>query len=143
MTSSNTHETFDRTEEVKQGTNRGFGLVFTAVFALIAAYQWSHAGSSWPYWAGAAVAILLVSLFAPATLAPLARSWMRLALALSKVTTPVIMAVIFFGSVLPTGLLMRLFGKDPLRLKWHKKEATYWIVRAPEGPAPKSFTRQF
>jgi hypothetical protein len=143
MTGNNTHEAFDRTEEVKQGTNRGFGAVFTVVFVLIAAYQWWHAGSSWPYWAGAAVAILLVSLFAPAALAPLARLWMRLALLLSKVMTPVIMAVIFFGSVLPTGLLMRLFGKDPLRLKWHKKDATYWIARTPEGPASESFTRQF
>jgi hypothetical protein len=143
MTSTDTHETFDRTEEAEQTSNRGFGVVFTVVFALIAASQWSHAGSSWPYWAGAAVVILLVSLFAPAMLAPMARLWMRLALALSKVMTPVIMAVIFFGSVLPTGFLMRLFGKDPLRLKWHKKEATYWIARTPEGPAPESFTKQF
>jgi cell division protein FtsW (lipid II flippase) len=142
MTGANTHETFDRTEEVQQSSNRGFGVVFAVVFALIAAYQWRHAGA-WPYWAGAAAAILLVSLLAPGTLAPMARLWMRLALALSKVMTPVIMAVIFFGSVLPTGFLMRLFGKDPLRLKWHEKDATYWIARTPEGPAPESFTRQF
>jgi hypothetical protein len=143
MSGSRTHETFDRSEEVKESSNRSFGLVFTVVFALIAAYQWWHARPSWPYWAGVAVAICLVSIFAPATLAPLNRLWMRLALALSKLMTPAIMAVLFFGSVLPTGLVLRLLGKDPLRLKWHKESDTYWISRTPEGPAPSSFRKQY
>jgi hypothetical protein len=143
MTSTRAHESFDRTEEIKHSTDRSFGLVFTVVFALIAAYQWWHTGSSWPYWAGAALVILLVSIFAPATLAPLNRLWMRLALALSKIMTPVIMAVLFFGSVLPTGLIMRLLGKDPLRLRWNKESGTYWVSRTPEGPAPGSFRKQY
>src|SRR5262245_66597021 len=125
MISSRTHETFDRAEEITHNTHRSFGLLFTTVLALIAAYQWWRSGPSWPYWVGAAVVVLLVSVFTPATLGPLNRLWARFALALSKVTTPAIMAVLFFGSVLPTGLVLRLLRQDPLRLKWDKEGDTY------------------
>jgi hypothetical protein len=53
------------------------------------------------------------------------------------------MAFVFFGAVLPTGLVMRALGKDPLRLKRQPDANSYWIERRPPGPAPKSMKDQF
>jgi hypothetical protein len=39
--------------------------------------------------------------------------------------------------------VLRLRGKDPLRLRLEKDAPSYWIVRQPPGPAPRSMTRQF
>ena len=137
------HEAFDRVEEAGIGSNRSFGAVFATVFGLIGAFGLWRGTAAWPYWLGAAAVFAIVTLFAPAVLAPLNRLWMRLAIALSKVTTPVVMAVLFFGTVLPTGLVMRLLGKDPLRLKWDAKASSYWIERSPPGPPPDSLKDQF
>jgi hypothetical protein len=137
------HESFERIEEIERGSNRGFGLVFVVVFALIAAYSAWRGGASWPWWAAAAGILAIVTLLIPGVLEPLNRLWMRLALALSKVVTPVVMAVLFFGTVLPTGLIMRLLRKDPLRLNWNPDARSYWIERQPPGPAPESMKNQF
>jgi hypothetical protein len=53
------------------------------------------------------------------------------------------MAFVFFGAVLPTGLIMRALGKDPLRLKRRPDANSYWIERHPPGPAHKSMKDQF
>jgi len=62
---------------------------------------------------------------------------------LHKVVNPIVMALVFFGTVLPTGLIMRALGKDPLRLKWQADAKSYWIERRPPGPAPESMKDQF
>ena len=55
-----------------------------------------------------------------------------------------VMALMFYGSFfLPMGLLMRMFGKDLLRLKREPEAASYWIVRDPPGPAPETMGKQF
>ena len=70
----------------------------------------------------------------PATLKPLNRMWFKFGLLLHKVVNPIVMALVFFGTVLPTGLIMRALGKDPLRLKWQPDANSYWIERRPPGP---------
>lgn len=137
------HESFERVEEIERGSNRSFGLVFVVVFGLIAAYSAWRGGASWPWWAAAAGMFALVTLLMPDILEPLNRLWMRLALALSKIVTPVVMAVLFFGTVLPTGLIMRLLRKDLLRLRWDRNAPSYWIERQPPGPEPESLKNQF
>jgi hypothetical protein len=56
---------------------------------------------------------------------------------------PIVMALVFFGTVLPTGLVMRALGRDPLRLKRRPNVNSYWIERRPPGPAPESMKDQF
>jgi hypothetical protein len=56
---------------------------------------------------------------------------------------PIVMAFVFFGAVLPTGLIMRAVGKDPMRLKCEPDANSYWIERRPPGPAPESLKDQF
>jgi len=56
--------------------------------------------------------------------------WMGLAEAISKVTTPIFLSVLYFIVVTPAGLVMRLFGRKPLR---HGGPAGFWVARAGAG----------
>lgn len=133
-----------RREHAKEGSSdRAFGFVFTAVFMIIGGVQLWH-GVSWaPAWFAVAAIILLISLARPAILGPANRLWMRFGLLLHKVVSPVVLGVLFFVAVTPTGLLMRVFGKDPLRLRRDPAAASYWIVRDDPGPAPETMKNQF
>jgi hypothetical protein len=68
---------------------------------------------------------------------------MRFGLALYRVVNPVVMALLFFVTVVPMGLAMRAFGRDALRLKRDKNAASYWILREPPGPSPETMKHQF
>jgi hypothetical protein len=130
-------------EPIARSSDRAFGLVFAAVFALIAVMPAWHAGAI-RLWALAVAAVFLVlALLRPGVLAPLNRIWAAIGLLLHKVVSPVALAVMFFGVLTPTGLLMRLFGKDPLRLRRDRAAASYWIERAPPGPTAESLRNQF
>ena len=76
-------------------------------------------------------------------LAPFNALWFRFGLLLHRVVSPVILALLFFTTVAPVGLLMRAFGKDPLRLKKDRAADSYWILREPPGPSPESMKQQF
>jgi hypothetical protein len=76
-------------------------------------------------------------------LSPLNRLWLRLGLLLQRITNPIVLGILFFGTVLPIGLLMRLAGKNPLRLGFDRDARSYWTPRQPPGPAPDTMPRQF
>lgn len=129
--------------KVKAGSDRNFGLTFAAVFALIA-FAPMISGRPARLWAvGIALAFAAAALLAPLALKSLNRLWMRLGLLLHHVVNPVIMALLFFGAVVPTGWVVRLRGGDLLRLKRDSSAETYWIKRDPPGPAPTSMSKQF
>ena len=137
------HEDFGRAGSVKRSSDRALGLVFAAVFAIIALWPlWSSgAVREWALIVGAAIAV--VALAIPRALRPLNRAWHGLGLALHRVVSPLVMGLLFFLTVTPTGLLMRLFGKDPLRLRLDPEAKSYWIERRPPGPAPETMRQQF
>jgi hypothetical protein len=138
-----THEVFEREEKIVAGSDRSFGLVMAGAFALLTAVNVWHAGRVWPWTAGLAAAFLVAALLRPALLNPLNRIWLKFGLLLHKIVNPVIMALLFYGTVLPTGLVMRAMGKDLLRLRREPDAESYWIVRAPPGPAPETMKDQF
>ncbi len=86
---------------------------------------------------------LAAALFAPALLGPLNRGWRRLGLLLSKVTTPIVMGLLFFAVLTPVGAIMRATGKDPLRLRFDRGLPSYWLARASPADRQTSMTRQF
>ena len=95
-------------------------------------------------WAfGVAGAFLAVALVRPAWLAPFNRAWFKFGLLLQRVVNPLVMAVIYFAVVTPTGLVMRALGKDPLRLRYDPDAESYWIHRDPPGPERESMKNQF
>lgn len=124
-------------------TDRAFGLVMAAAFAVIGLLPLWWQGS-WRLWALiVAAAFGATALVAPALLAPLKQLWLALGDLLRRVTTPLVLAFIFYVVLTPMGLLMRLLGKDLLRLRRDASAESYWIERDPPGPAPESFKDQF
>jgi hypothetical protein len=115
----------------------------TAAFAVISLLNWWHDGHLWRWTGGTALFFLAAALLYPAGLKPLNRLWLKFGLLLHKVVNPIMIGFVFFGAVLPTGLIMRALGKDPLRLKRQPDANSYWIERCPPGPAPKSMKDQF
>ena len=137
------HEIQAREEVVKSSSDRAFGYVFAAFCALVAALSWYHEGKHWPWWFGAAGLFALVALVRPGLLAPLNLLWTKLGVLLAAVVSPVVLGLVFYLCVTPIGWLMRLMGKDPLRLRLEPEAETYWIRREPPGPAPDSLKNQF
>lgn len=74
--------------------------------------------------------LVLGGLTVPGRLGPLYDAWMRMALAISRVTTPVFMAVVYFVVLTPTGVLMRLFGRHPIRHS--RRDDSFWQRRTRE-----------
>ena len=87
-----------------------------AVFALIGGFGLYKGSSHAPIWLGIAAVFAGLTLVRPQSLGPANRAWLKLGLLMYRVVNPVIMAILFFGAMLPIGLLMRMFGKDFLRL---------------------------
>ena len=137
------HEDFKRDEHVEGGSDRSFGLVFTVVFAIIGLWPliW---GADVRWWAmGVAAVFAVVTGVRPVLLAPLNKLWTRFGLLLSKVVSPIVLGLLYFVAVVPTGLIMRMRGHDLLRLKLDPDEESYWIKRDPPGPPPGSLSNQF
>jgi Saxitoxin biosynthesis operon protein SxtJ len=139
------HEDFTRKETIEGSSDRSFGFVMAAFFGLVALFPLLHGPlSSVRWWAlVVAAAFLALALLWTAPLRPLNRWWLKLGLLLSKIVSPIVMMVLFYATVTPIGVLMRLAGKDPLRLRRDATAASYWIPREPPGPAPDSMKQQF
>lgn len=137
------HESLNRVEDIQGSSNRAFGFVFTTFFAIVAVLPWAFGGSLRIWALVVAGLFLFVALAAPAALTPLNRVWVKFGLLLHRVVSPIILGVMFFLVITPIGLVMRLLGKDPLRLQFHRSAGTYWITREPPGPAPQSLKDQF
>jgi hypothetical protein len=132
------HESFREHGAAPIGSDRSFCLVFAGVFALIG---WGGGGRPWAL--SLAAAFLLLGLLAPHRAHRLNVLWMRLALLLSRVTNPVITALLFYLVFTPFALVFRLAGRDALRLRPDPAAASYWIPRDPPGPDPAGLANQF
>jgi len=88
---------------------------------------------------GVGVLLLLAGLVMPGRLGPLYRGWMALAAFLSRVTTPVILAAMYFLMITPMALLRRAFGGNPLVAR--EAEKGFWVIR--DHPRSRSMWRQF
>lgn len=137
------HEDYARDDGVKVGSEKGFGIVFAVVFAIIALFPLFGGGPVRVWALAIAAAFLVCGFFIPAALRPLNRVWFKFGLLLHKIVSPLIMGLLFYVTVTPIALIMRLAGKDPLRLKMDRTATSYWIERDPPGPAPESMKQQF
>jgi hypothetical protein len=137
------HESFSRDEVVVAGSDRLFGIVMAVAFGALTLLDGWHHGRVWPWTGGLALLFLAAALLCPAALNPLNRIWFKFGLLLHKVVSPVVLGILFYGTVLPTGLVIRAMGKDLLRLNRKPDGSSYWIVRQPPGPAPETMKDQF
>lgn len=151
MSDGQNHEPLTRAHDVRMGSDRGFGLVFAIVFALIG--LWPAVRIGWRpsfdvnllrLWSIVIAALFLVFAFAsPSALRPLNRLWFRFGILLSRVATPIVMALVFTLTVIPTALIMRLRRGNLLGLKFDRQAKSYWLMRDPPGPSPGSMKKQY
>jgi saxitoxin biosynthesis operon SxtJ-like protein len=137
------HEDFLRETAPTVSSDRVFGLTFAVAFAVLALWPVVRDRPMRSWALAAAVAFLVVALLRPQLLGPGNRLWFHLGLLLQRLVTPAVMALLFYGAVTPMALVLRLLGKDPLRLEIDRTARTYWIERTPPGPAPDTMRRQF
>ncbi|HWB41155.1 MAG TPA: SxtJ family membrane protein [Gemmatimonadales bacterium] len=118
---------------------RKFAWTLAAAFGVLAGLTWWRGGTTAPTVLGIIAGLFgAAGLLVPAHLGPVQRGWMGLAHAISRVTTPIFMGVVYFVVITPIGLLRRVLGGNPLRAH---RGATGWVDRqqAPRG----DLTRQF
>jgi hypothetical protein len=136
------HESFSREDTTSMGSNRSFGIVMAVFLIALSGLNFWHEGRLWPWLMGAATVFLFVALVYPQILHPLNLLWYKFGLLLHRIINPIIMGVMFYGTIVPTGLIMRAVGKDLLRLQLQPEAKSYWIERKP-GPAPETFKDPF
>jgi hypothetical protein len=140
---SNSAKTDGVTRTSEGSSDRFFGLVFTVFSLIVAVWPMLHSKSFRPLGFVAAGIFLTLALTVPVLLAPLNRLWTKFGLLLHRITSPIILGIMFFGVITPIGLLMRLAGKDLLRTKFDINADSYWIKREPPGPEKTSLKQQF
>jgi hypothetical protein len=124
-------------------SNRSFGLLIGGVLLLVAGLHYWRDRHDFFVWLIIGLAFVTVALLMPHILAPLRRLWLKLGHLMSVVISPIILALMYVLAIVVTGVLIRLFGKDLLSLKFKPEVASYWIKRNPPGPEFKSLADQF
>jgi len=121
-------------DEIKISSNRSFGFVFFVVFLLIALYPLINNGEVRLWSLITSIIFLVLGLLNSKFLNPFNKLWFKFGIILGKIISPLIMGIIFFLVVTPTGLIMRLLRKDILSLKYNQNNS-YWIEK--KGPKSK------
>ena len=139
------HEEFSREHAVEAASNKRFGVVVGAIllaFGCIRAYMHGEIGWLAGVLGGGGLVLVLAALIKPDVLEPANRGWNKLGLILHKVTNPLFLGAMYAIAIVPTGLLMRAFGVDPMGLRRERKD-TYWIARGKTGSTAQSLEKPF
>ena len=112
-----------------QGSNKSFGLLFFVVFLIIGLWPLKNGESLNFYFITASVVFLILGLLNSKLLTPLNKSWIKLGEILGIIIAPIVMALVYFAILTPVSIIVRVFGKDLLGLKFLKEKDTYWIKR--------------
>ena len=115
-------------KDIKIGSNRSFGVVFFVVFLLIGLWPILK-GNEIRIWAIViSLIFLILGILNSKILTPFNKVWFRFGIFLGNFISPIIMGIVFFLVVTPTGLIMKLFRKDLINLK-KNNSSTYWIEK--------------
>ncbi len=130
--------------KISLGSNRKFGLAFGILFAILGLWPlFRQSGSPKCGLIALSTVILAVALLRPHWLLRLNLGLFKLGLALNRIVGRAVMAILFFGAVVPLGWYLRRKGEDLLRLRMNSEAGTYWIERETPSPAPDSMKKQF
>ena len=119
----------------KRLSNRSFGLLTSCALVALALLPLArgHDARWWPL--PIAGALLALALAAPRLLETPHALWLRGARLINALTRPLIIGLLFYGTITPIAVLTRLFGRDALRLRLDAGASSYWIERAPRSAA--------
>jgi len=130
-----THENLEDYSPARGSSDRTFGLVFAGFFLVVALWPALHRQPI-RVWALAPGALFAAcALVRPSWLHRLNLVWMRWGALISRITNPVVLGALFYLVFTPVGICRRLFGSDPLRLRFDPAAETYWIRRT-DAPSP-------
>ena len=115
-------------EKIKLPSNRNFGIVFSIVFLIIAIWPILNQNEIRIWSIIISLIFLILGLINSKFLSPLNKAWFKFGLILGSVIAPIVMGIVFFIVVTPTGLIMKALGKDILALKKNKNN-TYWLEK--------------
>ena len=118
-----------RNNNIKIPSNRSFGLVFFGFFLIISAWPLIQGEELRTWSLFISIIFLLLGLFNSKILTPLNKAWLKFGIFLGNFIAPIVMGIVFFFVVTPTGLIMRFLGKNLLMLKKDKNINTYWIKK--------------
>lgn len=124
----------DKNSNLKIGSNKSFGIVFFIVFLIVGLYPLVNNEELRIWCLIISLFFLILGSINSKILTPLNKIWFKFGILLGKIVSPIIMGVIFFLVVTPIALIMRIFGKDLLNLKFNK-DKSYWIQKT--GPKSK------
>ena len=111
------------------GSDKSFGFVFCVFFLIISFWPLLN-GNEIRIWSLViSVIFLIITLTKPILLSPLNKIWFKIGIFLGSIVSPIIMGIVFFGVVTPISLIMKILGKDLLKLKKNKTNS-YWIERS-------------
>ena len=113
-------------KNIKLPTNRNFGFVFCIVFLLIALWPLLNENDVRIWALTISAVFFILGSFNSNLLLPLNKLWFKFGILLGNIVAPIVMGIVYFFVVTPTGLIMRMLRKDLLNLKKNNKN-TYWI----------------
>ncbi len=140
------HENYRDDQTVEVGSDRAFGCTLGTILMVIGvAKAFTAAMITVVALLIFALGVVLLSfgIFVPSCLSTPNRLWLKLGTAIAKVVNPIVMALLFYLVVTPMALIMRMFGKRPLRLAPDRMAASYWIAREPPEAESSNMRRQF
>ena len=124
----------------KKSSNKSFGLLFFIVFLGLGLWPITNNNNPNIYLIVISIIFLILGLLDSKLLSPLNSFWIKLGEFLGKIIAPIVMAIIYFIILTPISLIVRLFGKDLLGLKFTNQTKTYWIKRKKDS---NSMNKQF
>ena len=113
----------------QKNQNRSFGLLFFIVFLALALWPLTKKGEINIYLISIALIFLALGLLNSKILSPLNKAWIKFGEILGRVIAPIVMAIVYFLILTPISLLVRLFGKDLIGMKFSNDINSYWIKR--------------
>ena len=124
----------------EQSSEKSFGVVFSIVFLIVALYPLITSAGLRIWALVVSIILFLLAFLAPKILVLPNKLWFKFGLLIGSIVAPIVMAFVYFVTVLPTGLIMRLLGKDLLKQKLDKNAKSYWIERKePMGSMKNQF----
>ena len=129
--------------DIKLPSNRKFGFFFTVIFTIISIYLFFYDNYNIAYiFLVISLIFFLITILKADLLLPLNKLWMRFGFILGLIVNPVVLGIIYFLVFTPTGLIMRLFKRDELRIRL-KKRNSYWKLRSKGDVNVDLFKQQF
>jgi|TARA_A100001011_G_scaffold246805_1_gene255055 hypothetical protein len=113
----------------KKSNNRSFGILFFIVFLILGLYPTLKGNSPNIYLISISIPFIILGIINSKILTPLSNAWIKLGEILGIIIAPIVMAIIYFFILTPISLIVRIFGKDLLSIKFDKQVNTYWINR--------------